>query len=130
AQCGAAAELECVHVATVIRRSRAGHRPQVASTSTVRTTLIASGFSYDDDVEEPRAIAALEAWTRPRPWIADGLLAVALAALLLPASIDVVSLATWPAAARAVRTAVMVTMHACVVLRRVVPRAAFLIVCA
>lgn len=81
-------------------------------------------------MEEPRAIAALEAWTRRRPWIADGLLAVALAALLLPASIDVISLATWPVAARAALIAVLVTMHACVVLRRVVPRAAFLIVCA
>ncbi|WP_375002868.1 sensor histidine kinase [Aeromicrobium sp. CTD01-1L150] len=80
-------------------------------------------------MEEVRGVAALESWTRSRPWVADTALAVALAGLLIPTSIDVVVSTSWPTAARAALVVVLAGLHACVAVRRVVPRSAYLLTC-
>ncbi|MBM9464600.1 sensor histidine kinase [Aeromicrobium sp. YIM 150415] len=80
-------------------------------------------------MDESRGVASLEAWTRPRPWIADGLLAVVLAGVLLPASVDVVVSSEWPPAVRAVAIGTLGLVHLSVALRRLLPRGAFLAAC-
>ncbi len=80
-------------------------------------------------MEEPRGAGALEAWTRPRPWLADAALALVLGAVLLPASLDVVLRAHWPAGARAAVVVVLALLHVGVALRRVSPGVVYVAGC-
>ncbi|WP_213263341.1 sensor histidine kinase [Gordonia amarae] len=67
----------------------------------------------------------VESWQRSRPWLADGLLAVALGVLLIPSGVGVLASAPWPLPARAALIAGLVALHILVVFRRVRPRATF-----
>ena len=70
------------------------------------------------------SFSALERWVRRRPWVADGLLAAALALLLAPTSVSLVRDAQWPAAARGLTVGLLVAGHVSVAFRRTSPVAA------
>ena len=75
------------------------------------------------------SFSALDRWVRRRPWIADGLLAAALAVVLAPTSLSLVGSAQWPAAARGLVLGLLLAGHVAVAFRRTSPVAAYAACC-
>ena len=72
----------------------------------------------------------LESWTRRRPWVADGLFAALLAAVVLPMTVPAISGSSWSLTLKILVVSAVVLAHACVSVRRVAPVAAFVVVSA
>lgn len=74
-------------------------------------------------------VSGVDDWTRRRPWLVDGLLALALAAVLLPTSAELVSIAPWPAPVRTGVLAMISLGFVAVVVRRRHPLVAYAACC-
>ena len=72
----------------------------------------------------------LESWIRHRPWVADGLFAAMLAAVVLPMTVPAISGSSWSPTLKILVMSAVALAHACVSLRRVAPVAAFVLVSA
>lgn len=69
-----------------------------------------------------------DAWTRGRPWVADGLLAALLALLTLPTSAAGIWGGGWPHVERVAVVALLVLGHLVLAVRRTAPRLSFVVV--
>ena len=103
------------------------HRPRVAAGSTSRGTPAATCGAYDGRVRGSLGTERVESWQRSRPWLADGLLAAVLGVLLIPSGVGVLASVPWPLPARTALIAGLVALHLLVMVRRVWPRAAFVV---
>ena len=72
----------------------------------------------------------LESWIRRRPWFADGLFAVLLAAVVLPMTVPAIGGSSWSLTLKILVISAVVLAHACISVRRVAPVPAFVLVSA
>ena len=74
--------------------------------------------------------SALELWIRRRPWVADGVFAALLAAVVLPMTVTPITGSSWSLSLKVIAVCAVLLAHACVTVRRVAPRSAFGVVSA
>lgn len=77
-----------------------------------------------------QGLTAMDAWARRRPWVADSAFALVLAVLAFPVGIAAFGDSSWSTAGKAFGVAALVVGHIAIALRRVAPRAVFLVVSA
>ncbi len=73
--------------------------------------------------------SALVSWIRHRPWIADGLFAAALGAVLLPKTATAIRASAWSVQLETLAIVAVSIAHGCVAFRRLAPRSAYGVVC-
>ena len=73
--------------------------------------------------------SALVSWICHRPWIADGLFAAALGAVLLPKTATAIRASAWSVQLETLAIVAVSIAHGCVAFRRLAPRSAYGVVC-